>query len=81
MARSRRAIVSVSTDPVEDTRPVGALLLADGSGAAFAQRFNTPELVPNARPHIPLAGIRTVDARMLPYYDPQYRKRHAEDEE
>jgi len=59
-----------------DTRPIGSLLYADQSSLPFASNIHLfdplgKELNPEMAAHIGAPhGIRTVDKRMLRYYDP-----------
>jgi hypothetical protein len=68
---------------VEDTRPIGSLLNADPSGAAFARSIHTFD-EPRGNDEDPVGpthGIRTVTANELRYYDPQWNKRHPREDD
>jgi hypothetical protein len=57
---------------VEDTRPIGSLVFADPSKAAFPRQIHTFN---DLRMHTAVGhqdGIRTVTARELTYYDPKH---------
>uniref|UniRef100_E6QP84 Uncharacterized protein n=1 Tax=mine drainage metagenome TaxID=410659 RepID=E6QP84_9ZZZZ len=87
MARRRNvpvpmaAIIVASVGHPSPPRRVGSLLLADGSGATFAQsihRFDEPSQHPADTKD---EGIDTVRASSLKWNDPQWRKRHPEKEQ
>jgi hypothetical protein len=71
-----------------DTRPIGSLLNADPCSAAFAQAIHPfkpleehlDQTVHEAHVGTP-HGIRTVDKRILRYYDPIMERRRQKDEE
>jgi len=64
-------------DVPPDTRPIGSLLNADPCSAAFAREIHSCDLVGDKESED--RGIRTVDKRMLKYYDPQRLRREEND--
>jgi hypothetical protein len=68
------------SEPVEDSRPIGSLLFADPSKAAFPQQIHTynEPFSPRASGH--QHGIRTVTARETTYWDPK-RTGHSDEDE
>lgn len=55
----------------EDTRPIGSLLFADPSAAAFPQQIHTFNDPRSSRTSGEQHGIRTVTARETTYWDPK----------
>ncbi len=79
MARRRGFALGVLIEPEPDTRPIGSVLFADPSTAAFTSQvhtFNEP-FSPRSRPTSP-EGIRSVTARETTYYDPKRARREKE---
>jgi hypothetical protein len=66
-------------EPEVDTRPIGSVLFADPSKAAFPQQIHTFNEPHSPRAHGHQSGIRTVTARETTFWDPK-RTGHRDEE-
>lgn len=82
MARRRFAfMVPVEAEP--DTRPHGTVLFADPSMAGYTENIRTCDPFRPDPDHDDgrRQGVRSINKRHLPFYDPQWDRRHPKDDD